>query len=297
VRAPQGAGRQSQQRQGNSAGRLLTQGHDADQGLAPGQGSAGAVEELGLQAGVALVAVLAVHVPGAGGVLHVLRAARGGGRVSAPSMPCVGLRPGRPRRDRAWAKVINPGLASPQLADTLLSRDVRARANDDDAPCPAPPPAAGRRAAPQHRWLVTAPAPAEGRAGSAPAAPLTVRSKYLLFSPYLACTLTEALRDRRESRDERLQAAWRLVPWAPCAAAGPDSTQIERRRLEGRVRFAGRAPGAAGDAVERQWAGGWLAGPPGPSCRAPWRAPLTWRGGRPRWGARRARPCRRWRKP
>lgn len=53
-----------------------TQRNEAAQCLAAAQDVAGAREELGLHAGVALVAVLAVHVPAAGGVLQVLAMAK-----------------------------------------------------------------------------------------------------------------------------------------------------------------------------------------------------------------------------
>lgn len=51
---------------------ILTQGNKAAQGLTAPQDVASVVEELVLHAGVALVAVLAVHVPAACGVLQVL---------------------------------------------------------------------------------------------------------------------------------------------------------------------------------------------------------------------------------
>jgi hypothetical protein len=53
----------------------LTQCHEATQCLAPLEHVTGALKELGLHAWVALVAVLAVHVPAASAVLQVLQKA------------------------------------------------------------------------------------------------------------------------------------------------------------------------------------------------------------------------------
>lgn len=60
----------------------LTQGNEAAQGLTAAEDVSGLREELALQVGVALLLVLAVQVPRAGGVLHVLHARQRSVKVS-----------------------------------------------------------------------------------------------------------------------------------------------------------------------------------------------------------------------
>jgi hypothetical protein len=176
----------------------------------------------------------------------------------------------RPRRDRPGP---GGGWCDPRLATRWQAGARRAAraggrdpANATRSRCPASPArsrAAALHAPPKHRRRQ----PSELRAARDPLlrrAVLTVRSKYLLFSPYLACTLTEALR-REGAAMSDCKAACRRPQGATCCCRRPPSARIERTRLGGRVRAhngagsrGGRCSAAMGPAGG--WRGPWPGG-------------------------------------
>lgn len=141
-----------------------------------------------LHGGVALLAVLAIQVPAAGGVLQVLQRQQAAAAAAAApddQRPAVQAAPG-------------PGMCTP-------ARVARAGADPRDVSAAVPP----------------APCRRNSR--------LTVRSKYRLFSPYLAQTLTDLQQQQRQQRDAARRSMCWWLDMSCCRAAR--RSRLERVRL------------------------------------------------------------------